>query len=492
MVEAEEGQTLDAVSRSPRFVLRGLDPEVAVPGLRLFQGEVSAYAAKRLRKNEVIAALEKRDVPLSVWTELDGVVVAPARLLQGGETYALALLGQGVLATVAVAEEELPVLERLWPPVMHPQGEAVYCLLTLDSASLKSDDSGPVGDTQEGNASLAVELPPWRSPALVQRGVGEQRLSADRCVSFVPREDLIGDFWVPPSAWAGALFDPAPVPLLAMTDSASEVRVAVGGDGDERSLQPSAKETRAPCAEGELDLAGGCGQFDGGELRVTVPQESAWFLRARRIEGQEVRDEYRTASAAGSVSFPSFVPQSEYELLVERLDPGGLRRSALVQGKTGAPRARLVINEVLADALGPEPQSEWVELYNAGTASASLEGWTLEDGGGRTALPAVEIPAGRFALIVGRDFSAAEDVVPRADTLPVIVERVGDRGLSNGGEPLRLVDHAGKVVSSVPAMASSKPGHSVARLDPWAPDTKESFARHGPPGASPGGPNTFP
>jgi hypothetical protein len=444
---------------------------------------VSAYAGKRLRKGEVIAALEKRDVPVSAWTEAEDVLVAPARLLDGGETYTLALLGQGVVATLVVAEEELPVLERVWPTVMHPRGEAVYCLATSDPLSPKLLEMGE---------AFAFALPPWQTPAIVQRGVGDHHLSAERCVSFVPQEELTGEFWVPPSAGGGALFDPAPVPLLATAEDASQARLSAGFDLEDPALDPIHQEAVVACNEGDIELAGSCAQFDGPELRVTTAEQSAWFLRSKR-DGEDPWDLFRTTSGAGPMSFQPFEPDSAYELLVERFDVHGLRRSGGARGQTGAPRARVVINEVLADPAGPEPQGEWIELFNAGSAAALLEGWTLQDGGGLTALPVVEIPPGRYALVVGRDYSAAagEDVVPLPDALPVIVERVGDRGLANGGERLRLIDAEGQVVSSVPPVAASKAGHSVARLEPWAPDVKESFARHGAPGASPGGPNVF-
>src|SRR5690606_20148797 len=91
-VTSEDGRELNALSRAPRLRVQGMDPEHAVPDLRLFQGEISAYANNRLRRREVITTLAKREVPLSVWTELADVLTAPAALLTEGERYSLAAL----------------------------------------------------------------------------------------------------------------------------------------------------------------------------------------------------------------------------------------------------------------------------------------------------------------------------------------------------------------------------------------------------------------
>lgn len=477
-VESEDGAPLDAISRSPRLLVRGGEAEVFVPGLRLFQGEVSSHANQKLRKGEVIQALAKREISISVWTEPDAIAVAPADLLPGGEKFTLAVLGRGALAEFVVAEEESPVLRHFWPPVLAPWGEVVYCLdgastATLD-AELFEDDAvvsfAPRGTAGEGRA-----------------GIGDEGLSARECVTFVPLEPPGEEFWLPPPRWGNALIAQGPIPVRSEDGEGVELQ----GQRRDARFAPEAP----PCGEQEVPFVDTCGTFDGVEFRFAPEQPSAWFVRAeaRDAPGTEPRD-FRVFTAQGEpLVLHPFAPLTDFELLVHRYDAWGRRAHDVVRGRTGEPEARLVINEVLADPLGPEPQGEWVELVNIGAAPAWLEGWTLEDGGGATPLPAVEVPPGRYALIVAADYSATagDDVVPLPDTIPLVVERVGHRGLTNGGEPLRLVDPEGRVVSSMPALGSGKAGFSVARREPWAPDRKESFARHAPPGASPGGPNAF-
>lgn len=63
---------------------------------------------------------------------------------------------------------------------------------------------------------------------------------------------------------------------------------------------------------------------------------------------------------------------------------------------SSAPTA-LVINEFVSDPI--EGQNEWVELYNAGTTTIDLDGWTLLDGTGVIASPTGTIDASSFFII---------------------------------------------------------------------------------------------
>jgi hypothetical protein len=157
---------------------------------------------------------------------------------------------------------------------------------------------------------------------------------------------------------------------------------------------------------------------------------------------------------------------------------------------TLSPLAHIVLNEVLANPLGPEPHQEWVELYNDGAVPGSLDGYTIADIGGKTLLPEVTLGPGQFALVVNETFEMVDDVdvTPPDDVLLVRVPTLGKSGLSNGGEPLRLLDKQGFVVSRFPAIPKPKAGQSLARVVPDAPDgVSASFVVAQP---TPGGTNT--
>ena len=151
----------------------------------------------------------------------------------------------------------------------------------------------------------------------------------------------------------------------------------------------------------------------------------------------------------------------------------------------------VIINEVLANAVGPEPEQEWLELYNDGAVSAELEGYVLIDIGGETPLPAAELPPGGFALVVNEDYDASSsyDVQPAPGTPLLRVAALGKGGLNNQGEPLELHDADGQVVSRFPAEPKPKAGVSIMRTAPSAPDANPSSFIRCPDEPTPGAAN---
>jgi len=62
------------------------------------------------------------------------------------------------------------------------------------------------------------------------------------------------------------------------------------------------------------------------------------------------------------------------------------------------------------------------------------------------------------------------DPSPAPAALILRVARLGQDGLSNAGEPLKLKDEHGAVISRFPAGPRPKAGMSLARRTPAAPD----------------------
>jgi hypothetical protein len=81
-------------------------------------------------------------------------------------------------------------------------------------------------------------------------------------------------------------------------------------------------------------------------------------------------------------------------------------------------------------------------------------------------------------------------VVPAADAVAVVVPGLGEDGLSNSGEIIRLRAPDGQLLSEVPRAATAA-GQSLARRHLLAPDWAASFGPHAAPGASPGGANVL-
>ncbi len=142
-------------------------------------------------------------------------------------------------------------------------------------------------------------------------------------------------------------------------------------------------------------------------------------------------------------------------------------------GLTSQGNMSVVINEVLydPDGSGSDGASEWVELYNRGDASVSLDGWSLSDNKSGDGLPPATIAAHSFVV-----FAASDSFHTRypafSGQLIVLGGRIGN-SLGNDGDRLVLSDAAGVTVDAIswgtdasvlnPAIPDVPAGHSIER-----------------------------
>jgi hypothetical protein len=212
---------------------------------------------------------------------------------------------------------------------------------------------------------------------------------------------------------------------------------------------------------------------------------SFWVLR-------EPDERLFTLAPARSISVRGLVPGRRARLAATVFDLEGTSENVELEVLAADPMPHVVINEVLANPMGAERQSEWLELVNDGQRSVAVGGFELRDATGTALLPDAVLEPGEFALVVAQGFAPdgeLDRVAPQA-VKRLVVPALGSGGLANGGEPLRLLDREGGVLSRFPAMSAPKPGQSAARVVPEAPDGEPwAFAPHGEPGASPGLPN---
>jgi hypothetical protein len=158
--------------------------------------------------------------------------------------------------------------------------------------------------------------------------------------------------------------------------------------------------------------------------------------------------------------------------MVRAVDRAGNQSdSAAVALHLPAKVPRLVITEVQGNPAGSEYTQEFIELKNLEEDPVSLTGMLIEDKTGSDVLPDLEVPPGGFAILVAANFilDDGKDPVPRDGTLVVRVSgRLGADGLSNAGEPVRLVSGDGAVVSQyggwMDTSASAWNGMSVQRI----------------------------
>jgi hypothetical protein len=390
-------------------------------------------------------ALAVRRVPVVSWRSNSELLVAPLQPLA---------LGQYTLASAAGALQELqvtrslPLLRRVWPVSGAAAGLrfAVYC----------SDGDVQTPMPSEGALSFA----PRELVVSVLPGVDDAGQFSERCVHFEADTQLAADeILVPPPVLGPWALEPAlfsgPLPEAA---------------------------SPLVCREGELAFGPGCASAADDRVVVRTPLGDAlWLVHTAR------GSLFEATRSGVPLIIAGLSPSSLQHLWGTAHDLAGNALTLELSIATAAARERPILNEALADALGPEPQSEWVELFNDGTLAVDLAGYSLQDGGGRTPLPHAWLAPKAYALLVREDFAPnASDEPPASDTRLIRVPTLGKSGLSNGGERLALVDSAGLERSVLPAL-SGKSGQSLARRAPDAQDDDPQSFSFGTP--TPGGPN---
>ena len=254
------------------------------------------------------------------------------------------------------------------------------------------------------------------------------------------------------------------------------------------------------CAAGEALMGGAC--VEPGD-RAMVVRAATTTLAVTRLAVTSSAGRAVSVGARGTahrLRVTGLPPASEVQWRLEAWDPGGrLRdvREGALRTPAAAPRVRIV--EVLARPHSTSAQ-EFVEVHNEEDAAVSLEGWALESGGARSALPAgASVPGRGRAVIVGASFdprgvARANDPAVQAGARMVVVRAsLAGRGLRDTGAELSLTDAAGLVVSRYPGTApelSPQEGVSVVRADPELDeDDPAGWVRSRDGASSPGGDN---
>lgn len=430
-----------------RITLSFAERMPSIARVRLFSGELTEAQLGRIDRLDVPATLLQREVSLIGWRSAPSAIVfAPAVRLTPGAGYTLAAPGHGRLARFWVAERWTePIIERFWPPAGVPSGGwVVLCGHDMPS--------------QE----IAVEVAPPFARASYRPDLGEHQGRSCARIDF-DAVDLTGQTLVLPATLMGRLVDAEPL-----------------------AVEKPETGPYLECAAAEHELGPGCVEVQDDRLRVRGPARASLW----RVELLG-RSELRILPPDGEFVLRGLAPQSTFQLRGSEFDLSGNELPFAIEVLTRPPRARVLLNEVLANPLSAEPANEWIELYNDGSAAADLAEVRLLDPGSVVALPSVELEPGSFALLVREDFvGGGLDVPLAAGTLVIRLPQLGKNGLSNSGEPLALVDPSGAAFSSFPALRARRAGFSIARVNPDAPDDRaESFAEHAPPGASPGSEN---
>jgi Lamin Tail Domain len=419
----------------------------------LFDGQLSKYYLDRIRRDDLPHTLLARQAPALVWAEPASgeLVIAPSVPLTPGDTYSLASTELGLIATFSVHKGSgAPLLTRVWPPAEAGSGAgcAVFC----------RDASAP-------RVAGRAELEPVGVSARVVPGANDAGALRGSCLALFAQGPLPdGAALVPPPRYGRAALDPAPLSAGLAPDGGAE----------------------PACDADETRFATGCALVLDDRLVVRPPAAPAFWV----VTHDDIAMRHTVASGERFV-VRGLHPASEESLYASVTDLSGREHDFRMTVRTAPILPHVVINEVMANPLGPEPAQEWVELVNDGGAAVELQGYRLSDGAGSSELGAARLEPGAFALIVRDDFVAddGEDVKPASGTTLIRVPEIGKNGLSNAGELLTLSDADGNVVSRFPALSASKGGVSMARRHPWSLDDDARAFGPSADGASPGAPN---
>jgi hypothetical protein len=416
----------------------------------LVHGHAGSAQLSQVRRGEISKTLHAQLVPVEIWSEdppadddgtasMGSVVIVPSEALTPGDEYTL-LSGEPALATTLhiAPDDPAPILARVWPPpgASATARYAVWC----------GEDALPPIDQ-------ALDLAPAGLHGRIVRGVvdgdGEERCLRFEAPAASEIEDPRGQ--PPPSVSVGEqLFrlDPRPIE----------------GGAPGHPIPPLA------CEAGEIAFGPGCALVADDRLTVRAPAAPVLWTIAGAGKGRVL-----ATDAGESFAITDLAPASTLTLEVAAVDDRGENERATLTFATLASMPHLVLNEVLANPLGPEPRQEWVEILNDGSRPAELGGYALIDVGGETALPSGTLLPGAFALIVNATFEEEDgvDPAPEPGSLVVRVPKLGHNGLSNDGEPLSLRDPDGVVISRSPVGPKTKAGISLSRLSPAAPDAQE-------------------
>jgi len=423
-------------------------PSLSSDAVALFEGTVSSYYLGKFKHGEVPSPLAHRQVPVVSWRADAELIVAPLRPLAIGPHSLISRAGLVAEFTVGVSR---PVLERFWPPAakLGSSQFAVYC--RPESSTALPPNSGSL---RFEPGAFSVDLAP---------GLDQDGLFAARCSHFHSEHALApGEVAVPPPEIDDWAISPA-------------------------IFQANEPPAAAPlsCDTGELALGPGCARVADDRVTVRTPAVALlWVVHTANGALAQV-------SAGGeTLTIDGLLPDARERLWGKVYELSGESRDFEVEIRTAPARGRPILNEVLADALGPEPQSEWVELLNAGTLAVDLAEYWLQDGGGRTALPHAILAPREFALLVRDDFAPnGSDEPPAAGARLIRLPVLGKSGLSNAGERLSLVNASGAECSVMPAMAG-KAGQSLARRAPTSADDDDRAFGFGTP--TPGAANDAP
>lgn len=457
-VQCDPAAAEDVIAPVVYFRLARSDGPLIPEDVVLAKGELTERELTSLATGQASITLRRRLLPAEMWTGLAGeIVVAPHAELTLGSVVSIGVPPLGWSKAFAVVDEDpAPRLHRVWPVGKSPAslGLIVWCLRSPTPGSV------PV---QARELSLGPRSVRGTLNLGALDGFGGACVHWAAAVSEVPQTIV--------------------APPAATLDDGTLARIEP--ERIDATNAAGAEDERLECTDGRVAIGPGCAEVL--DDRMLLHANGAAALVAVEVLGGRSAG---VLDGTATMLIRPLPPSSRVEGWTRFVDAWGRQYDGDFAVNTLAVQPHVVINEVMANPAGQEPDQEWVEVYNDGLGTVELQGWKLEDTGLTAELPQQELEPGKFALVVNDSYREDDgaDAPPAKDTPVLRVPHLGKSGLSNTGEEIVLLDTTGRAMSRVPPRASTRQSVTLSRVVPDAPDLQyESYCASeggGTPGAT--------
>jgi hypothetical protein len=466
----------DGTPRAPRFVLRADDARALERAERLFllRGAPSGELLEDLRSAKLRSETEMARVALQAEPCAEAahdLCSVPLSALEAGARYTLVWAAVAGAVSFPVIVSRSPAAGAGWIESL-PGELSGRVPINLARAWVRFD-----GYLEPGDSQLMLRDESGKAMASESRVVAcaELGLAPGDCLELVPGAPL-----VPASRYTlqaeGQLLD-----VTGAAPRTRQISFVTGSDSDQRAPALRALD----CARDEKSLAALCLLAGESTVRVRARSDEGGFISLSCAQG--------SASAIGaSGDFTLTVPvPRECDAQLSLHDLAGNESRATVRLAPAPDLARVTIDEVRVDPLGPEPAQEYVELLNFGATDVSMQGFSLTNDAFAQGQPITgdeRLAPGERALVVAPDFDVNEHSDGALPPGVHLLRLARALSLRNDGSALYLRDALGRRLSAAPALAPERAGQCVHRVESAEPRSGEplAFTRDASGGCTPG------
>lgn len=202
------------------------------------------------------------------------------------------------------------------------------------------------------------------------------------------------------------------------------------------------------------DAVSGSVNYIGIEPDATVSIDNGAVISADSDD--PATEEGGTGANARSIRFEGLIEGGTYTITIAGGDCSGDEVETftfMVSSTLCLPIGDLVINEFMAGVVSGSP-GEFVEIYNRGSSSIDISGYTIEDGSG-----SARTVTGTVVLQPGDGFVFADAPTVNGGC---ILQEVPFLALNDGGDQIILRDDAGNILHQITYGAEATNGISLA------------------------------